>query len=70
MQAQALGDNKARERTSDGRFESRLLALHTDASSSSSQAMEYMKGKKTFDPFIYLGTGGSVYMYYRLFLYA
>jgi len=28
------------------------------------------QGKKMYDPFIYLGTGGQAYMYYRLFNYA
>ena len=28
------------------------------------------KGKPFTDPFVYLGTGGTIYMYYRLYHYA
>ena len=35
-----------------------------------SMVVKQSKGKPFHDPFIYLGTGGTAYMYYRLYLQA
>jgi hypothetical protein len=46
--------------------------LKNQEENSKAHSMEVIdsRGKKFADPFIYLGTGGNILMYYRLYLSA
>jgi hypothetical protein len=48
------------------------IGLNNQEENSKAHSMEVIdsRGKKFVDPFIYLGTGGNILMYYRLYLSA